>query len=509
MVYAGPPKLLTHPISGIALLALVLTAAPSPGSAESTTSEAAPSGFSAVQADQFLLAQQAAASPAAPTSTVNQDYILGPGDRIQIDIFNVPEYSGDKGQHQVLVDGTLNLPLIGRVPVAGLSIDQATNLLESKYARFLKRPILTVSLLAARPLDIAVAGEVNAPGAYTLPITAEGGGVQFPTLTKALQVAKGTRPSADIRQIQIRRPQGRSKPPQLMTVNLWEFTQTGDLERDIVLRDGDTIVVPTLETTNPAESQLIADANFASSENQPLNVAVVGEVYRPGPYVISSGPGRVGQAGETGSVAGGNGGPPTVTQAIQAAGGIKPMANLRDVKVRRITRAGKTQVISLDMWKLVQEGDTNQDLILQEGDTVLIPTATAMQPGEAPTLASSSVSPSTITINVVGEVKNPGPVQVRPDTPLNQGLLAAGGFINQRARKDKVDLVRLNPDGTVAKRTIGVNFSQGIDEKSNPLLRNGDVIVVGRSGLAAFSDNLGSILSPVTGAFSFFRIFGF
>lgn len=503
MVYAGPFKLLTSSASGLTLLALTLTVNSSPGLAQSNLGTRQIDGF------QWQAAQPTSGTAAAaPAAVINEEYILGPGDKIQIDIFNVPEYSGSNGQHQVLVDGTLNLPLIGRIPVEGLTIDQATALLSAKYSRFLKRPILTVSLLAARPINVAIAGEVSKPGSYTIPMTSDGGGVQFPTLTKALQVANGTRPSANIRQVQIRRPQGQGKADQLIAVNLWDFMQTGDLRRDVVLRDGDTIVVPTLETTNPAEQQQIADANFAGSEGQPLNVAVVGEVYRPGPYVISGGPGRVGQAGESGSVGGGGGSPPSVTQAIQAAGGVKPLANLRKIQVRRITRAGQTQTINLDMWKLVQEGDTNQDLILQSGDTVLVPTATAMDAAEAPTLASSSVSPSTITINVVGEVKNPGSVQVRPDTPLNQGLLAAGGFINERAKKSKVDLVRLNPDGTVAKRTLPVNFSQGINEENNPLLRNGDVIVVGRNGLTTVSDSLRSVLSPVTGAFSIFNLLG-
>ncbi|WP_242541371.1 polysaccharide biosynthesis/export family protein, partial [Phormidium pseudopriestleyi] len=46
----------------------------------------------------------------AQGAALQEAYTLGPGDRIQIDIFNVPEYSGENGQHQVLVDGTLNLP---------------------------------------------------------------------------------------------------------------------------------------------------------------------------------------------------------------------------------------------------------------------------------------------------------------------------------------------------------------------------------------------------------------
>ncbi|PZU95329.1 MAG: polysaccharide export protein, partial [Leptolyngbya sp.] len=50
-------------------------------------------------------------------------YVLGPGDRIRIDIFNIPEFSGpENGIHEVLVDGTLSLPMAGVVAVQGLTL---------------------------------------------------------------------------------------------------------------------------------------------------------------------------------------------------------------------------------------------------------------------------------------------------------------------------------------------------------------------------------------------------
>jgi polysaccharide export outer membrane protein len=97
-------------------------------------------------------------------------------------------------------------------------------------------------------------------------------------------------------------------------------------------------------------------------------------------------------------------------------------------------------------------------------------------------------------------------VEVPPNTPLNQALLAAGGF-NNRARKSRVDLIRLNPNGTVSKRTVDINLAQGINDQSNPILRNNDVVVVNRSGLASVSDTLGTILSPVGSIFTFFNFF--
>jgi len=105
-------------------------------------------------------------------------------------------------------------------------------------------------------------------------------------------------------------------------------------------------------------------------------------------------------------------------------------------------------------------------------------------------------------------VKQPGIVQVPPNTPMNQALLASGGFDNRRARKGRVQLIRLNPDGTVVRRDISVDFAQGINEQTNPAMRNNDIIVVGRSGLTSVTDTLGTVLSPIFSLSNFLRIFG-
>jgi polysaccharide export outer membrane protein len=90
---------------------------------------------------------------------------------------------------------------------------------------------------------------------------------------------------------------------------------------------------------------------------------------------------------------------------------------------------------------------------------------------------------------------------------LNQALLAAGSFDQVRANKGSVDLIRLNPNGSVTKRAIGVDFAQGINEQNNPTLRNNDVIVVGRSGLASVGDSIGAVFNPLAPLLTLFGIF--
>jgi polysaccharide export outer membrane protein len=87
---------------------------------------------------------------------------------------------------------------------------------------------------------------------------------------------------------------------------------------------------------------------------------------------------------------------------------------------------------------------------------------------------------------------------------LNQALLAAGGF-NGRARKGRIQFIRLQPDGTADRREIRVDFARGIDAQNNPVLQPGDTIVVGRSGFNTFLQGVGNVLSPALGIFGIFR----
>ncbi|MEG4055557.1 MULTISPECIES: polysaccharide biosynthesis/export family protein [unclassified Microcoleus] len=430
-------------------------------------------------------------------------YTLGPGDRIALEIFGVPEFSRE---YQVLVDGTLNLPIIRSVSIQGLTLQQAANVITQRYEPFINVPVVTVTLVAARPLNIGLAGEVTRPGSYKINPTREGtgGGVKFPTLMEMLQLAQGVTSAGDMRNVQIRRPR-RGGPAQVTTVDLQDFLDTGNLRQDVTIRDGDTIFVPTASALNTQEVRQRASANFSADITKPIGVVIVGEVNRPGPYTVFASDVRssnqqtelsfVSIDQQQGAVVG----LPTITRALKIAGGITTEADIRRVQIRRRVRGGNEQTIMVNLWDLLQKGDATQDILLQEGDSVIIPTAATVDLAEVSQVANSSFSPNAISINIVGEVIRPGALQVRPSTSLHQALLTAGSFNQLRAKKDKVELLRLNPNGTVSRRTIEVDFAQGLNPNNNPTLRNNDVILVARSGYARVADNINSFLQPITG----------
>jgi polysaccharide biosynthesis/export protein len=226
-----------------------------------------------------------------------------------------------------------------------------------------------------------------------------------------------------------------------------------------------------------AQAESLIYARYARYYQQPatsvvlvaprsLRISVTGEVNRPGVYRLSPSEGSAVL---------------NLTQALQEAGGIRQDADLRQIKVYRSQRDGTPQELSLNLWSLLQTGDLTQDISLRDGDRVIIPKAESFNIEDVNQMATANIAPSTINITVVGsDAANQGSLQVSPNTPLNQVVLAAGGF-NDRRESRTVNLIRLHPNGTVEQRLLEVPIAASVNEDNNPILRDKDVIVLDRS----------------------------
>jgi polysaccharide export outer membrane protein len=312
----------------------------------------------------------------APSPPLGDDvYILGPGDGLALQIFDAPELSGNL---DVLNDGTVTLPLIGSVRVSGLTLSQAEQWFAALLRKQLQRPELVLRVLRPRPIRVALVGEVERPGIYSL---------------------------------------------------------------------------TTSET--------------AQTEG--------------GPAISLSGL-------------------PTVVDAIQKAGGITLNADLRDVRIQRRLPGDPPRFkrARLDLLSLIRSGDQLQNPFLFDGDTIQV--GKADQPvEEAVEVSSANLSPQQIQVNVVGEVVSPGRLQVPASLPLVQAVLAAGGLKPGRASVSNVELIRINRNGTATRQRFQLNLGQGASNAQNPPLRDGDTVIVNRSGLAVASDAIGLVTTPLTG----------
>ncbi len=425
-------------------------------------------------------------SPSSPTpylperntsllATTTHPYTLDSGDVIQVNVFALTPSVAT-----VFNDGTITLPLIGTVNVRGKTLPEVNSLLTKLYGRYLKRPAVDVILLKTRPIQVAVVGEVNKPGNYNVSSQETQARV-----SDLLVLAGGLTVSADIRQIQLKRKEkGREE---IYSLDFWQLLQEGDLSQDVRLQDGDVVIVPKKEDTNPWEYRQLADATFGIKYTTPPNVTLIGEVTNPGVYTLPIDKGI-----------------PRLTSAIQLAGGVRELADIRNIMVTRIARDGQTQTITVNLWEMLQSGDINKDIPLRDGDTIFIPPAKEIESAEAEKIATANFSPAEITVNVVGSVRQPGSIKLKPNTSLNKAILAAGGF-DMAGVNPTVELIRVNANGTVTRREIKIDLQAAVNEQTNPILRNNDIIVV--SGTAPVNRGSNNILGVLGTIFPFLGIF--
>ena len=225
---------------------------------------------------------------------------------------------------------------------------------------------------------------------------------------------------------------------------------------------------------------------------RPLRIALIGQVSRPGLYTLT--PTEASQTEVAVSISG----LPTLVDAIQKAGGITAEADLRSVMLQRRLpgETGAYKRTRLNLLALILEGDQQQNPLLFDGDTIKVEAAAEPVP-EMIELSSTTLAPQEISVNVIGEVKGTGRIQVPANTPLVQAVLAAGGPIAWRANRGDVELVRINRNGTATREKFALNLGQGASNSKNPPLRDGDTVVVNRSGLAVASDALNAVISPL------------
>lgn len=246
---------------------------------------------------------------------------------------------------------------------------------------------------------------------------------------------------------------------------------------------------------------------------RPVQVSVLGEVGRPGLYSFGGGGAGIGPAtpGGGGGGAGGGGSVPLTTpvSAIQTAGGITLNADIRRVLLRRQAGPGGAEKQTvLDLAQLLQVGDQRMNPILFDGDTLIIPRSEKPLPSEVIQIGISNLSPASINVTVLGEVKTPGTLAVPANTPLQEVLMRAGGPTPWRSQKNRIELVRLNRNGTSTSEFFDYQPGQGISQGFNPPLRDRDTVIVRRSVYGQTVDLVNQLIAPLTSIVNTIYLYG-
>lgn len=232
-----------------------------------------------------------------------EGYVIGPQDNLSIIVSDEAELTG---KYRVDTDGTITMPYLSRVAVAGLSLaDAQTKITTLLRAGYIRNPQVRIEVDQFKSRSVLVTGEVRTPGKVTLP------GERM-SLLEALALAGSPTNNASNEVIVIHAPKPGEAEPEPITINRRDL-ELGRAARDMTLQDGDIVNVP------------VAKRFYIS-----------GFVKNPGSYVLDTGT--------------------TVSQAIILAGGLTERGTDRRIRVNRVVN-GRTVDLPVELDDKVQAND--------------------------------------------------------------------------------------------------------------------------------------------------------
>jgi polysaccharide biosynthesis/export protein len=163
---------------------------------------------------------------------VPPEYVIGPQDVLGINFWRDADMTGDV---TVRPDGRITLPLIGDVTAAGLTPEQLKKVIQQGAAKLIEDPTITVIVRQINSRKVFITGQVTTPGAHVLtgPLT----------VMQLISLAGGLTEYAKKKEITVMRTEPNGKQT-VMPFNYNDVAKGKNLSQNIVLKPGDTVVVP-------------------------------------------------------------------------------------------------------------------------------------------------------------------------------------------------------------------------------------------------------------------------
>ena len=166
--------------------------------------------------------------------TQMEDYCLQPEDILSITVYEQLDLTT---KTRVSSEGEISFPLIGKVGLAGLTVDQAEGKIETLLQKdYLVHPQVQIFIEKYHKKQVSVLGSVNSPGKYDMYIERE------TTILEAIAMAGGFSTIANINGTRIIRNQNGEE--QVIKVKVTDITRKGQKDKDLSLKPGDIVFVP-------------------------------------------------------------------------------------------------------------------------------------------------------------------------------------------------------------------------------------------------------------------------
>jgi polysaccharide export outer membrane protein len=258
--------------------------------------------------------------PPIAYATALSDYRIGQQDLLEVRVFGVDELSQTV---RVADDGSITMPLLGRLQVGGLTKTELERLVRDLLEeRFVKDPQVTVFVAEYESRRVAVSGAVKLPGTYQM--------LGQKTLLEMISMAGGLAADMGQRIIVFRRREGGAT--ERLTIDLERLVFAADPTLNLTVVPGDIIYVPTVEK---------------------LRIFVSGAVRNPNLYEVP------------------RANPVTVLKAITLAGGTTDRAADKKIQIMRTDENGQRVALTVNLRRIKRGKD--EDPLLQADDIVLVP----------------------------------------------------------------------------------------------------------------------------------------
>lgn len=383
------------------------------------------------------------------------NYILGPGDELQISVYGVQEFAASA---PVSVEGKINIQFVGQIPVSGMTIEAATQKIKASLAKVYQtinsgQSQVGVSLSGIRTIKVTIIGSKQ-PGNYAVS--------SLSTVYNALFMGGGPGINGSYRNIELLRDNKIYR-----TIDIYRFLVNGDQSDNVGLKDNDVIRIPAYTQRVTLEGQVKRPGIFEMKEGETFNdlvsfasgfnefaytasvnvtqktdrefkvtdikstefstykplsgdvfrvtkildrfenrIQITGAVFRPDTYSFYEGM--------------------RISALIAKADGLKEDAYSNRATIIRFKDDLTTEVVNVNLAKALQ-GDLEADIVLKREDVV--------------TVYSILDFTEDYNITIDGEINNPGTYPYYENLTLNDFLIQAGGLSGSASKK--VEIARM------------------------------------------------------------------
>ena len=430
-----------------------------------------------------------------------QNYILGAGDQLLIDIYGASQYEYDLNINS---EGLIFIPNVGPVNLSGLTVEAATSRLTRTLSAIYSglggsapNTFMKLRIGNIRSIQVSMVGEVFTPGNYTIS--------SFASVFNAIYAAGGIKENGSFRNIRVYR-----NSKMVAELDIYDFLVNGNQSSNIRLEDNDVILIPPVEkrvdisgpVRRPGLFEMKSDENledlikFAGgfSDKAYSNVATVfrttekefkveniesgnfenfvpksgdsfvfgellnryenriqvsGALMRPGTFALEDGMG--------------------VSDLIQKAGGLRDDAFMNRAALYRTGNDFSLEMVTVNISEIVNGNE--EDITLQREDILYIPSIYDLR--------------EEFYVIISGEVNRPGTFAFAENMSVSDLVFRAGGF-KESATSSQIEIARRVKDDISGKlaEIIHINIDKELrilDDDSNFTLTPFDHVIVRRN----------------------------